>query len=132
MNILCDKIIVKRRPDIAIVNKMEKTAIIIDVAIPEDKRIIDKEKDEIEKYQNLKREIQQLWNLKKIDVIPVVLEDLGSVTKNFEKYVDKIKIKTDLHTAQKKQIVGDSKNLEKSARMLIKEKDQTRNFGYWS
>ena len=123
MNILCDKIIVKRRPDIAIVNKMEKTAIIIDVAIPEDKRIIDKEKDEIEKYQNLKREIQQLWNLKKIDVIPVVLEDLGSVTKNFEKYVDKIKIKTDLHTVQKKQIIGDSKNLEKSARMLIKEKD---------
>ena len=102
---------------------MEKTAIIIDVAIPEDKRIIHKEKDEIEKYQNLKREIQQLWNLKKIDVIPVVLEDLGSVTKNFEKYVDKIKIKTDLHTAQKKQIIGDSKNLEKSARMLIKEKD---------
>ena len=34
MNIQCDDIIVERRPDIAIVNKMEKTAIIIDVAIP--------------------------------------------------------------------------------------------------
>ena len=44
--------------DIAIVNKMEKTTIIIDVAIPGDKRIIDKEKEKIEKYQNLKREIQ--------------------------------------------------------------------------
>ena len=106
MNILCDKIIVKRRPDIAIVNKMEKTTIIIDVAIPEDKRIIDKEKDEIEKYQNLKREIQQLWNLKKIDVIPVVLEALGSVAKNFEKYVDKIGIKMDLHTVQKTTLLS--------------------------
>ena len=60
MVIQCDNIIVERRPDIAIVNKMEKTAvtIITDVAIPGDKRIIDKEKDKIEKYHNLKREIQ--------------------------------------------------------------------------
>ena len=58
MNIQSDSIIVKRRPDIAIVNKMEETSIIIDVAIPGDKRIIDKKKEKIEKYQNLKREIQ--------------------------------------------------------------------------
>ena len=43
---------------IAIVNKMEKTAIILDVAIPGDKGITDKEKDKVQKYQNLKREIQ--------------------------------------------------------------------------
>ena len=53
MNIQCDDIIVERRPDILIVNKMEKTSIIIDVEIPGDKRIIDKEKKKIEKYQNL-------------------------------------------------------------------------------
>ena len=34
MNIQCDNIIVERRPDITIVNKKEKTARIIDVAIP--------------------------------------------------------------------------------------------------
>ena len=80
---------------------MEKTAIIIDVAIPGDLRIIDKEKEKNEKYQNLKREIQRLWDLKKIDAIPVVFGALGSVTKNFEKYLVKIGIKTDLHTVQK-------------------------------
>ena len=56
MNIQCDNVIVERKPDIVIVNKMEKTAFIIDVPIPGDKRIIDKEKEKIEKYQNLKRE----------------------------------------------------------------------------
>ena len=85
MNIQCDRIIVERRPDIVIGNKMEKTAIVTDVAIPVDKRIIDKETEKIEKHQNLKREIQRLWNLKKIDVIPMVLGLLGSVTKKFEK-----------------------------------------------
>ena len=100
MNMQCNSIIVERRPDIAFINKMEKTAIIIDVAIPGDKKIIDKEK-KIEKYQNLKRGIQWLWNLKKIDVISLVLGALGSVTKIFEKYVDKIGIKIGLHTEKK-------------------------------
>ena len=113
MNIQCDNIIVERRPDIVIVNKGEKAAIIIDVAIPGDKRIIEKEKEEIEKYQNLKKEIQRLWNLKKIDVITVVLWVLESVTKNFEKYVDKIGIKIDLHTVQKTTLLRTAKILRK-------------------
>ena len=71
MNIQCDNVIVERESDIVITNKMNKTTIIIDVTIRGDKRIIDK-------YHNLKREIQRLWNLKKIDVmIPVVLGLLG-------------------------------------------------------
>ena len=74
----------ERRPDIVIVHKMKKTAVIIDLAMPLDKRIIDKKKEKIEKYQNLKREILRLWNIKKIDVIPVVLWALGRVTENFE------------------------------------------------
>ena len=89
MNIQCEKVIIERKPDIAIPSKMEKTSIIIDVAIPGDKRITDKEKQKTEKYQNLKKEIHRLWNLEKIDVIPVILGALGSATKNFEKFVDK-------------------------------------------
>ena len=77
MNIQCDNVIVERKPGIVTINKMEKTAIIIDVAIPGNERITDKKKEKIEKYQNLKREIQRLWNLKKINVIPVVFGLLG-------------------------------------------------------
>ena len=67
MNIQCGNVIVERRPYIAIVNKMEKTAIIIDIAIPGDKTIIGKENEKIEKYQNIKREILRLLHLTKID-----------------------------------------------------------------
>ena len=48
MNIECDNVIVERRPEIVIVDKTEKTAIIIDAAIPGDRRIIDKEKEKTE------------------------------------------------------------------------------------
>ena len=92
---------------------MEKTAIIIDVAIPVGKRMIDKKKQKIENYQNLKREIQRLWNLQKIDVVPVVLGALGSVKKNIKKYVDKRGIKIDLHTVQKTILLGTARILRK-------------------
>ena len=45
----CDNIIMERRLDIVIANKMEKTAIITDAAVPGDKIIISKEKEKIEK-----------------------------------------------------------------------------------
>ena len=49
MNIQFDNVTMERRPDIVTDNKMDKTAIIIDVAVPGDKKIIDKEKEEIQK-----------------------------------------------------------------------------------
>ena len=112
MNIQCDNVIVERRPDVVIINKMEKTAIIIDVAIAGDKRITEKEKEKIEKYRNLKRHVQRLWNLKKMNVIPGLLGALGCVTKNFEKYADKIGIKIDFKYCAKNHIIGDSKNIK--------------------
>ena len=99
MNMQCDNVTVERKPDIVIVNEMEKTAIIMDVAIPGIKRIIDNKRKRL-KIISLRREIQRLWNRKKIVVILLVFRALGSVTKNFEKYVDKVGIKIDLHAAQ--------------------------------
>ena len=80
----CGNVVVERRPDIVIVNKMEKTAVITDFAILGDQRIIGKEKEKIEKYQNLKREILRLWILKKIDVIPAVLNVLESIQRTLK------------------------------------------------
>ena len=40
MDIQCYNVIAERKPDSVIVNKMEKTALIIDVAIPGNKRIV--------------------------------------------------------------------------------------------
>ena len=46
----------------------------------------------------LKKKIERLWNLKRIDVMPVILVPLESITKNFGKYVNEIRIKIDLRT----------------------------------
>ena len=42
-----------RRPDLVIVNKRDESCQIIDVAIPEDGRVREKEDTKVEKYQDL-------------------------------------------------------------------------------
>ena len=46
---------------------------IIDVAIPADKRVCDKEQEKIEKYSLLKDEIDRLWLMKKVVVSAIVV-----------------------------------------------------------
>ena len=41
------------RPDLNVVDKKERTCKIIDFAVPRDSRIEEREKDKIEKYQDL-------------------------------------------------------------------------------
>ena len=61
INIQCDNVMETRRPDLILVNKKVKSCVIIDVAVPDDCRIREKEIEKVEKYQNLKRELKRLW-----------------------------------------------------------------------
>ena len=81
-NVHCDNVIEEREPDIVLIDKKERKRIIIDIAIPADVRVGDKERDKIVKYQDLKRGTGRLWKLKIVDVVPLVTGALESVTKN--------------------------------------------------
>ena len=64
--ILCDftiqgeRKIEARRPDIVFVDKKEREVVIIDIAIPGNDRVKDKELEKLEKYQLSKDEIASL------------------------------------------------------------------------
>ena len=70
-----------RRPDLILVDKKAKSCVIIDVAVPGDCRIREKEIEKIERYQNLKRVLKRLWLLKKVEVVPVFIGALGCISK---------------------------------------------------
>ena len=53
LTIQCDYMIEARRPDIVVVDKVKKDSMIIDVAIPGDTRVCDKEQKNNEKYNLL-------------------------------------------------------------------------------
>ena len=112
-NINTDYEIEHRRPDIVVVLKPEKECLIIDIAVPGDTRIKQKEQEKIEKYQDLKREIARLWCLRKVTVIPVVVGALGCVTKEAEQYIEKIGIKIRTEMIQKTALLGTARTLRK-------------------
>ena len=64
INVQCDNLIEARRPDINLIDKKEQNEIIIDIAVPVDVRVGEKEREKVEKYQDLKREIGRFWRLK--------------------------------------------------------------------
>ena len=59
-----DREVTENRPDVIIENKKEKTWTLIDVAIPVDKNVVQKEAEKWLKYKSLCIEIQRMWNLK--------------------------------------------------------------------
>jgi len=64
-----------RRPDIVVVDYVEKdnkTALLIDIAVFGDTRVEEKEQEKVDKYQNLTRELKRLWKVD-TNIIPVVI-----------------------------------------------------------
>jgi hypothetical protein len=95
------------RPDIIIKNKKDKTCLLIDVAIPSDKNVIQKEAEKKLKYKNLSIEIQRMWNMKCF-VIPVIIGAKGIVSKSLQKYLETIPGQHSIDSLQKTAILGTS------------------------
>ena len=81
-SIQIDHVIEAQGPDMVVADKKERNCNIIDFAVSGDSRIEEKEKDNIEKYQNLGRELQKIWNVK-VKMIPLVADSLGTMPKQF-------------------------------------------------
>ena len=90
-NVYTDRKITARRPDIVMIDKTRKTAKLIDVSIPADRRIDEKEKEKIEKYQELRIELERLWEMKTMTV-PIVIGSLGAISKQFKEHLQRLNI----------------------------------------
>ena len=113
--VLCDRKIEARRPDIVFIDKKEREAVImIDVAIPGDDRVKDKELEKVKKYQLFKDEIARVWHMRKVIVVSDVIGALQAVSVNFKKYMKQIGVKVSLEVIQKTALLGTAKILRKA------------------
>ena len=74
-----DHVIQARRPDIVVKIKELDNMWLIDIAVPGDGRVKDKNPVECEKYQDLVTELRKIWN-KSVTVVPIVVETLEKYT----------------------------------------------------
>ena len=100
-----------RRPDIVFVDKKKREIKILDVAVPGDGRVKDKELEKIEKYLLLKEEVGRIWGMKKVKVIPVVIGALGAISDKFDKHTEEIGVQIRLQVIQKTALLGTARIL---------------------
>ena len=106
-SIQTDHVIEARRPDLVVVDKKERS-----FAVPGDSRIEEKEKDKIEKYQQLGRELQKIWNVK-VKIIPLVVGSLGAIPKRFGNRLKQTGIAVGTAKVQKTVLLGTARILRK-------------------
>ena len=111
-NIQTDHVIEARRPDLVLVDKKEISCKIIDFAVPGDSRMEEKEKDKIQKYQELGRELQKIRNVK-VKIIPLAVGSLRGMPKQFGNRVKQIGITAGTAQVQKTVLLGTSRIFRK-------------------
>ena len=92
-------------------DKTSKEVKVIDIAIPGDVRVCEKELEKINKYKLLQDEIARLWNVRKVTVIPIVVGALGAITTRFEKFVMEAGIELRVEHVQKTALLGTARIL---------------------
>ena len=73
-------------------------------------RIEEKEKDKIEKYQYLGRELQKKWNVK-VKIIPLFVGSVGAISKQFGNKLKQIGITVGAVKVQKTVLLGTARIL---------------------
>jgi len=110
-----DREVTTNRPGIIIKNKKEKTCTLIDVAIPADRNVVQKEAENKLKYKSLCIEIQRMWNLK-CTTVPVIIVATGIATRSLRKNLEAVPGKHSTESLQKTAILGTSHVIRKILR----------------
>ena len=107
-----DNVIGTRRPDLIVIDKAKKLCQIIDFAVPFDSKVVEKEREKTEKYQDLAREVKKIWNMK-VNVIPLVIGALGTSSPLLPKRLKDIGIGQRITELQKTAILYSARILQK-------------------
>jgi hypothetical protein len=83
--ILTDIHIQHNRPDIIILNKQQKQAYLLDIAVPNSHNITQTYNTKINKYLELSVAMRNLWCLEKISILPFIISATGIVPQSLFK-----------------------------------------------
>ena len=90
-NIQTDNVIEQRRPDMIIMDKTSKKTQIVNFDVPTNHWIKISQQNKIDNFQDLKRELQKLWNLK-TSIVPIVIVGLRTILKSIEKHLNELNL----------------------------------------
>ncbi|KAG6455661.1 hypothetical protein O3G_MSEX009336 [Manduca sexta] len=91
-SIITDRTIVANKPDIVIVDRLSRRAILVDVTIPHDDNLVKAEKDKMSKYLDLAHEVTDMWDVDSTIIVPIVVSAHGLIPKSLDQHLRKLSI----------------------------------------
>ncbi|KAI5755134.1 hypothetical protein M8J77_014371 [Diaphorina citri] len=90
--IITDRRLPANRPDIVLIDKIQKNVKSIDIAHSNDHNILITMGEKIRKYQDLGIEIKDMWNMDKVEIVPVVVSTNGLIHPSLYEHIKKIQL----------------------------------------
>ena len=100
------------RPDLVVIDHVDRKWYLVDFAVPFDRNILLKEEEKVSKYKDLAAEVCRM-NSVKVDVVPIVVGALGTVSKNLVGWLKRIGVDDVVGALQTSAIIGTSAILRK-------------------
>ncbi|KAF2890132.1 hypothetical protein ILUMI_16041 [Ignelater luminosus] len=76
------------KPDLILHNKIRRQATIIDIAVPLSYNLQKTYATKINKYMELKSEIQQMWKLENVEIMPLIISSTVVISHTFAKHLN--------------------------------------------
>ena len=102
------------KPDIVVWHRTEKWAKIIEVSVPNDYGLNRKEREKLDKYQDLKHDLKDTWELEDIEIVPVIVGATGLLKTNMKEYLQSIPGEPEIEEIQMAAITGTKSILKRA------------------
>lgn len=100
-----DKTIMSNRPDITIIDKIQKITYFIEISVPNDNNIHTKYTEKLEKYHQLAQEIKRIWKQNEVKTIPFIISSSGIIHKSFIPNLKQLTIEQATHHNIQKAVI---------------------------
>lgn len=102
------------KPDLVIVDKKLRKVVIVDVAVRSDQNVRKKEVEKTTKYIDLKVLLQRRFPLHSVNIVPVVIGALGTLSKYHKQYMSRLGLTEDFAIQlQKQALLGTARTIRR-------------------
>lgn len=106
-----DRTIQHNRPDIVVLDKKENIMYLIDVAIPAPVNVDKKHTEKIEKYLPLAYEMKEIWDLREVKIIPIIVGATGEIPKRLSRKLEQLGLPIKLQLQMQKSVILSTCNI---------------------
>ena len=91
-SIITDRTIVANRPNIVLVVRSERRAVLVDITVPHDENLVKAEKDKLSKYLDLAHEVTAMWDVNSTIIVPIVVSANGLIAKSLDQHLKSLSL----------------------------------------